>query len=103
LVLGHKAEGAAPFVGYQKAARYLSKYLGKAFDTTEFGCHRYERAQGYEITVERTIRHDMDDGREYAEQRFGYPVVFEWSSASDEEWEGPPLVVLFFAGPAPDD
>ena len=98
-----KPKGAAAFLGYQIAARYLSKYLGKAFDTAEFGCHRYERAQGYEITVERTIRHDMDDGREYAEQRFGFPVVFEWSSASAEAWEGPPLVVLFFAGPAPDD
>jgi hypothetical protein len=45
----------------------------------------------------------MDDGREYAEQRFGFPVVFEWSSDSSEEWRGPPVVVLFFAGPAPDE
>ncbi len=97
-----KPKGACSFAGSQVAARYLGKYIGKAFEVAEFGRHRYERAQGYEIVCERTIRYDMDDGRDYAELRFGCLPVFEWSSEGDETWRGPPVLVLFFAGLAPD-
>jgi len=97
-----KPKGAAAAFGGQVAGGYLSKYLGKAFDETAFGKHRYERAQGFDITSYRVRRYDMADGVEYAMQIFGCSPVFQWSSADQDGWTGPPIEVMFFNCEPPD-
>lgn len=97
-----KPKGLCAVAGSQRAAAYLSKYVGKAFEVAAFGRHRYERAQGYEIVCVKTVRYDMDDGREYAELYFGLRPFRVWTSEEAAEWKGPPVVVLFFMGTVPD-
>ncbi len=99
-LMGRK--GSCGFAQASAAARYVSKYVGKAFEIAEFGRHRYERAQGFPITSYRVRRYDMADGREYAEHVFRCAPSFVWSSTDEEDWSGPPCFVLFFMGRAPD-
>jgi hypothetical protein len=91
-------KGSCGFAQASAAARYVSKYVGKAFEIAEFGRHRYERAQGFPITSYRVRRYDMADGREYAEHVFRCAPSFVWSSTDEEDWSGPPCFVLFFMG-----
>jgi hypothetical protein len=59
--------GECGFIGTRRSAKYLAKYLGKAFEESALGRHRYERAQGFSVVSYRVRRWDMDDGQEYAE------------------------------------
>ena len=98
-----KPRGGCAFAAAQRSARYLCKYIGKAFEVAEFGNHRYERAQGFAITSHRVRRYDMPDGVEYATNVFGCSPVFQWSSSNQEGWTGPSVEVMFFAGEPPDE
>ena len=54
-------------------ARYLSKYVGKAFDQQDtFGCHRYEVAQGFQPRVDRKIFGSEAEARVWASDRDGW-------------------------------
>lgn len=96
-----KSKGECSFAGARRAANYLTKYIAKTFEHSEFGRHRYERAQGFEPERRTISRHDMDDGQSYAEEAFGMRPAFVWSSAEVEVWDGPPTRALFFLGRAP--
>lgn len=89
-----KPKGAAVAVGARVAARYLSKYVGKAFEVTEFGRHRYECAQGFGVTSYRFLAKSMDDGISDGLSFFPSGIAHFWASTSDPSWLGPPVVAV---------
>jgi hypothetical protein len=83
----------------RQAARYLSKYVGKATDrTVPKGRHRYDKARGEQF---RPVPVEFVAGSE-AEVRirlldfFDQGVTVVWSSALLDEgvWRGPPVVMF---------
>jgi hypothetical protein len=81
------------------AARYLSKYIGKAFDEERIpGLHRYEVAQGFQpvpVLVEgRTADQALDAA---SEVMAGFPERV-WRSDDDPDWPGPPAVWASWRG-----
>lgn len=82
----------------RKAARYLSKYIGKTFDRDDvFGRHRYERAQGFNPRTVEYIGRTRDEAIAFAvEQLGGRLPSFVWSSDQVEDWKGSPTEVAFW-------
>jgi hypothetical protein len=81
-----------------RAAGYLAKYVGKAFED-EAGAHRYEVGQGFEPErVDELVRADRVTATGHVAQRFfgGEAPSFVWTSEGVESWEGPPVAVLFW-------
>jgi hypothetical protein len=81
------------------AARYISKYVGKAFDAGQsIGCHRYEVAQGFQPRRESLVFDTEAEARAWlAEQMGGAQPSFVFTSSSVEDWQGPPVEVMFWS------
>jgi len=92
--------GQCRFEGSRRAAGYLAKYIGKAFEETAMGRHRYWRASGYTIERFTCRQRDFFDGEQFA------AAVFHWQR--HETWKGRiddwlPIRVLRFDGRVPND
>lgn len=81
----------------RRTAGYLSKYVTKTFAAGVAerlaGMHRYEVAQGFQPPVVRLSGVSADDVFFQAVERMGgvLPAI-SWSSAENEDWQGPPAV-----------
>jgi hypothetical protein len=91
-----RQRGECAHVGATRAAGYLAKYVAKTFDSSEFGCHRYEVARGFKVERYQVRRRDFDDGQRYAEALFMAAPEYVWNSGDCPDWAGPPVRVLFF-------
>lgn len=82
----------------RRAARYLSKYVGKAFDAGEvIGCHRYEVGQGFQPASERLLLRTEHEARMWAvEQMGGLAPSYVWSCDEVDDWAGLPTRVAFW-------
>lgn len=94
--LSHLPVGSGAWGEARLAARYLSKYVSKAFDADESarsaGLHRYEVAQGFQPKAVRLEGRSAADLIVQACRVMGSePQVF-WSSALEEDWKAPPAV-----------
>jgi hypothetical protein len=98
-----RRKGERAHVGATRAAAYLTKYVAKTFESSEFGRHRYVTARGFKVTSYQVRVRDFGDGQHYAEAVFMAPPEFVWDSRTLEDWPGPPVMVLFFAPRARDD
>lgn len=81
-------------------ASYLSKYMGKAFEATDRGDHRYECAQGFPIERYTLKLSNFDDAIDLGLKFFRSPVAFVWDSREDPESMMPPTLVALFNAPA---
>jgi hypothetical protein len=92
-LLGDLPVGTGTLGEARQAARYLSKYVGKAFEQERVpGLHRYEVAQGFQpvpILVEGTTADAALDAA--CKQMSGFPDRV-WRSDEAPEWHGPPAV-----------
>lgn len=91
-----RKRGECAHVGANRAAGYLAKYVGKTFEHSEFGRHRYERARGFDVSSYQLRRKNFDDGQRYAEALFLAAPEYVWNSEQCAEWRGPRVRVLFF-------
>lgn len=92
-LLGQLPSGSTARDEARQAARYLSKYVRKGFDSRRVpGLHRYEVAQGFQpdtVTVHgRTFEAVMAQA---AEAMGGAPAEV-WTSDETIGWQGPPAV-----------
>ena len=77
----------------RQAARYLSKYVGKAFDERRSpGLHRYEVAQGFQPDRVRLYGRTADEALTVASRQMGAAPAYQWSSSEALDWHGPPAV-----------
>lgn len=98
-LLGDLPVGAGKVDEARAAARYLSKYIGKAFDDDRLpGLHRYEVAQGFQPVRELVIGRSADAVLAVASERIGAAPAVRWSSASSSGWQGPPSVWASWQG-----
>jgi hypothetical protein len=97
-LLGDLPVGSTSLHEARLAARYLSKYVGKAFDEHRVpGLHRYERAQGFDprrVVVDGVSRGDVV---RQASELLGADPQRVWSSDEQEGWKGPPAVWVQWA------
>jgi len=71
-LLGDLPVGSTSLDESRQAARYLSKYVGKAFDERRVpGLHRYEVAQGFQPRSLRLYGRTADEVLEVASERMG--------------------------------
>jgi hypothetical protein len=96
-LLGDLPVGAGRLGEARLAARYLSKYVGKAFaeeahNKRPFGRHRYEVAQGFQPTVERIWGRTAAEVLDEAAERVGGPPTRFWNSDQEPVWKGAPAV-----------
>jgi hypothetical protein len=81
------------------AARYLSKYVGKAFEQERVpGLHRYEVAQGFQPEPVKVEGRTADEVVGRASQIMGSNPQHIWHSDQSEDWHGPPTVWAAWAG-----
>ena len=77
------------------AARYLGKYVGKAFERgSATGLHRYEVAQGFVPRATRLVGLTLDGVTAQACALMGGQPSRFWTSADAAEWKAPPAVWL---------
>lgn len=88
----HKPRSALD--GARRVAAYLAKYVAKAqAEGRALGRHRYERAQGMNVTC-------IEGDGEYAAlvaviwERLPGTVTWVWYSGDDETWAGPKTLVV---------
>ena len=83
--------GAPPIEGARIAARYLSKYVSKTFESPELaGMHRYDVGQGFQPVATRfTGTRESEVLNTACEVMGAFPTRL-WSSSSVEDWAGPP-------------
>ncbi|WP_217637173.1 rolling circle replication-associated protein [Geodermatophilus telluris] len=92
-LLGHLPSGSTPRDEARVAARYLSKYVHKAFDARRVpGLHRYEVAQGFQPERVRLSGRSVEDVMAQAAEAMGAEPVEVWTSDEAIGWEGPPAV-----------
>jgi hypothetical protein len=74
------------------AARYLSKYVGKAIADGRrvSGLHRYEVAQGFQPERLTLAGRSEAEVLDRASDEMGSAPVTVWRSATVEGWRGPP-------------
>lgn len=92
-LLGQLPTGATPKDEARLAARYLSKYVRKGFDTRRRrGLHRYEVAQGFQPTAQRLHGRTFGDVISQAVHIMGRDPRQIWVSDGTPGWQGPPSV-----------
>ena len=94
-LLGDLPVGSGALAEARKAAGYLSKYVGKAFDEDSRipGLHRYEVAQGFEPATTRLSARTRSDVLDQACRLMGGEVPERvWTSDEAENWKAPPAV-----------
>lgn len=97
--LGDLPVGSTSLDESRQAARYLSKYVGKAFDARRVpGLHRYEVAQGFQPHSVRLYGRTAEEVLSVASEQMGDAPTYQWSSADALDWQGPPAVWASWAG-----
>lgn len=92
-LLGDLPVGSTTLDEARQAARYLSKYVGKAFDERRVpGLHRYEVAQGFQPDRVRLYGRTADEALTVASRQMGTEPTYQWSSTEALDWKGPPAV-----------
>jgi hypothetical protein len=94
-LLGDLPVGSGPLEEARKAAGYLSKYVGKAFDERRLPArHRYEVAQHFQPEGVRIFAASLGRAVARAADLMGKPPSRVWHSRELEEWSGPPSIHL---------
>ena len=94
-LLGDLPVGSGPLEEARVAARYLSKYVGKAFDDRRLPArHRYEVAQRFQPNEVRVFGATLGRAIQKACNVMGKEPSYSWHSGEMEEWSGPPAVHL---------
>ena len=94
-LLGDLPVGSTNLSEARRAAGYLSKYVSKSFAEPEsrvMGLHRYDVAQGFKPRPMIVTGSSPTDVLAQASEVFGHSPSTEWSSASVEDWQGPPAI-----------
>jgi hypothetical protein len=86
--------------GGRRTSAYLAKYVGKDFDESARGKHRYEVAQGFPIERYTIPVANLDEGIHWGLEMFPGPLAYTWDSRSDPNWFAPPVVYMSFDSPA---
>lgn len=90
-LLGDLPVGSGSWGEARLAARYLSKYVGKAFDAAQtFGRHRYEVAQGFQPRGQLVRGRSADEVIASASSVMGSSPSQVWTSDEVEGWKAPP-------------
>jgi hypothetical protein len=94
-LLGDLPLGSGTLSEARVAAGYLSKYVAKTFTDPSarvLGLHRYDVAQGFQPQPVALSGRSAEEVIAQASVAMdGQPSV-EWSSASVEDWQGPPSI-----------
>ena len=85
-LLGDLPVGSGSLEEARLAARYLSKYVGKALDRGPAGLHRYEVAQGFQPTARRLVGPTLDDVMAQAVALMGCEPEIVWDSDDEPAW-----------------
>ena len=86
-----KRHGAPPVEGARIAARYLSKYVAKTFDSEDLGGrHRYEVGQGFQPAATRFTGTSSGEVLDAACDVMRARPSRLWDSSQSEDWQGPP-------------
>ena len=99
-LLGDLPVGSGVVAESRVAAGYLSKYVGKGFDSGRLaGLHRYEVAQGFQPEVVHVWGGSEWEAIGRASELVGgeAPETI-WRSSDSESWSGPPALWLQWAG-----
>lgn len=97
-LLGDLPVGSGTLGEARLAARYLSKYVGKALDEGhEPGRHRYDVAQGFQPRRIEMAGATAREVIEWASTFMGNQPVHEWHSSGHDGWAGPPAVFASWA------
>jgi hypothetical protein len=81
------------------AARYLSKYVGKAFEQERIpGLHRYEVAQGFQPQPVKLEGRSAEEALRRACELMGSFPDRVWHSDTAFDWQGPPAVWASWPG-----
>jgi hypothetical protein len=82
----------------RRAAAYLSKYIGKAFDQPgTFGRHRYEVGEGFQPQcVQHTFDNEAEAKAWASTQMGGATPSYVWHSTDVDDWQGPPVSVAYW-------
>ena len=94
-LLGNLPVGSGSLSEARVAAGYLSKYVAKTFtDPTArvLGLHRYDVAQGFQPQPVALTGRSAAEVLAQASAVLGSTPSTEWSSASVEDWQGPPAI-----------
>jgi hypothetical protein len=94
-----RVRGAANELQHRRrAASYLSKYIGKAFDQpATFGCHRYEVGQGCQPRCEKQTFATEEEARAWASTLMGGNTpTFVFDSDTLDDHKGPPFRAAFW-------
>jgi len=92
-LLGDVPVGSGSLAEARVAARYLSKYVGKDFDTARAaGLHRYEVAQGFQPQVERVRDRSSHEVLQAAAALMGSWPGEVYRSDDVQGYVGPPWV-----------
>lgn len=98
-LLGDLPVGSTSLEESRQAARYLSKYVGKAFDARRVrGLHRYEVAQGFQPGRVRLYGRTAEQVVAAASEQMGAEPAYQWSSDEAIDWCGPPALWASWAG-----
>ena len=99
-VIGDLPVGSGVVAESRSAAGYLSKYVGKAFDSRRMaGLHRYEVAQGFQPEIVYVVgRSEWEAVGRASELMGGEAPETMWRSAEAEGWAGPPAVWMQWPG-----
>jgi hypothetical protein len=86
----------------RRAAGYLSKYIGKTFESGAIpkGSHRYEVAQGFEPTCARErVQALPQTAINHCISTYGHGEIpsYIWRSSELPDWTGPPVIMLQWA------
>jgi hypothetical protein len=87
-LLGDLPYAASSLDQARRAARYLSKYVGKAFAEQGHGLHRYEVAQGFAPRCEGIRGRTCEEVVAWAEERMGRAADFVQRSTEWEHYRG---------------
>jgi hypothetical protein len=93
-LLGDLSYAATSLDQARKAARYLSKYVGKSFAEPGQRLHRYEVAQGFAPRCEGFSGRTSNAAVAWAEERMGRAADFVQPSTQWEHYRGPSAVFL---------
>ena len=93
-LLGDLSYAATSLDQARKAARYLSKYVGKAFAEQVQGLHRYEVAQGFAPRCEGIVGRSSGEVVAWADERMGRAADFVKPSTEWRDYRGPSAVFL---------
>lgn len=85
------------------AAGYLAGYVKKGFiEDHEFGGHRYSTSRGFTRPPRQVRTLTLGGARAWCALNIAGRISYEWSSANDPEWEGPPVWLRFYDDDPPE-